>query len=113
MAPILVVIGLLLLGVAIVAWHTRAIWWHVVAHLLPPPPLTRAARAARVAAGTPAEPAPQPAVAAEPHAFAHAPASRSFMAEAPIVPPASANDPFAHAPAVSELAGPQSGETRH
>ncbi len=119
MAPFLVILGLLLMGVAIVAWHTRATWWHLVAHLLPQPPLTRAAKAA---SGQTTE----PVYAAEPDAFAHAPLSGAplsrtdFIAETPVVAPlqasgpASVNDPFAHAPAVSDLSDgfPQS-ETRH
>lgn len=116
MAPFLVILGLLLLGMAIVAWHTRETWWHFVAHLLPQPPLTRAGKAALEASAEPACPA-------EPDAFAHAPQSGAplsrtdFIAETPVVAPAqaSANDPFAHAPAVSDLSDggfPQS-ETRH
>ncbi|NBW13816.1 MAG: hypothetical protein EBR82_38025 [Caulobacteraceae bacterium] len=120
MAPFLVILSLLLMGVAIVAWHTRATWWHFVAHLLPQPPLTRAAKAA-------VEQTTEPVYTAEPDAFAHAPLSGAplsgaplsrtdFIAETPVVAPASAsaNDPFAHAPAVSDLSDgfPQS-ETRH
>ena len=114
MAPFLVILSLLLLGVGIVAWHTRSTWWHVVAHLLPQPPLTRAAKAA---SGQAAE----PVYAAEPDAFAQAPLSRTeFITETPVVAPASAsgpasvNDPFAHAPAVSDLSdGFPHAETRH
>ncbi len=111
MAPFLVILSLLLLGVAIVAWHTRETWWHFVAHMLPQPPLTRAGKAALA---TPAE----PVYPAEPDAFAHAPLSRAdFIAETPAVAPApaSANDPFAHAPAVSDLSdvGLSQSETRH
>jgi hypothetical protein len=116
MAPFLVILGLLLLGVAIVGWHTRATWVHLVAHLL-----------ARRRKSAPAWPA-------EPDAFAHAPVSRSsiltpsaFSAPAETFPaapvpasepapaPIAANesDPFAHAPALSDLAGFQTGETRH
>lgn len=118
MAPFLVILGLLLLGVAIVAWHTRETWWHFVAHLLPQPPLTRAGKAAAEQA--------EPAWPAEPDAFAHAPQSGAplsrtdFIAETPVVAPApasapaSANDPFAHAPAVSDLSdGLSQSETRH
>ncbi|QTC93084.1 hypothetical protein [Brevundimonas goettingensis] len=110
MAPFLVILGLLLLGVAIVAWHTRETWWHFVAHLLPQPPLTRAGKAAAMAE--------EPAYPAEPDAFAQAPLSRSFFAEQAAArppAPASPNDPFAHAPSVSDLsdAGLSQSETRH
>jgi hypothetical protein len=118
MAPFLVILGLLLLGVAIVAWHTRETWWHVVAPFLPKPPLTRAGRAAHEAVASP----PAPAIPAEPHAFVAAPVSRSVFAETPVVsqpaiaPAHPTNDPFAHAPTVSDLSDvgglPQS-ETRH
>jgi hypothetical protein len=114
MAPFLVILGLLLLGVAIVAWHTRHTWWHVVAPFLPRPPLTRAARAAP-------EPV-APSFPAEPDAFAHAPVSQppatlAAVTPSPVAPvaPAASNgsDPFAHAPDLTQLNGLQSGDTRH
>ena len=115
MAPFLVIVSLLLMGVAIVAWHTRETWWHAVAHLLPKPPLTRAGKAAAEQV--------EPVYPAEPDAFAQAPLSGAplsrtdFIAETPVVAPApaSVNDPFAHAPAVSDLSdgGLSQSETRH
>jgi len=111
MAPFLVILSLLLLGVGIVAWHTRETWWHFVAHLLPQPPLTRAGKAA-------IRPSAEPACPAEPDAFADAPLSRSVFVETPAAAPAPAasNDPFAHAPPVSDLSevgGLPQAETRH
>lgn len=118
MAAFLVILGLLLLGVAIVAWHTR----ETFAHLLVRRPDRGQTR--RVAA------TPAAAYRAEPDAFAHAPISESSIAspvpepvqtpvaepvETPVPAPVAANgsDPFAHAPALSELGGLQSRETRH
>jgi hypothetical protein len=106
MAPILVVIGLLLLGVAIVAWHTRHTWWHLMPR--------REQASAAMKASSPPTAAPATVFPAEPDAFAQPPVSRSAFMTAPVARPVAANesDPFAHAPDAAELNGLQSGDNR-
>lgn len=123
MTPLLLVLGLLMLGVAIVAWATR--------HR---PSRARAGRdgpdtarnAPMTAPGSrPAQARPTGSVfRPQPDAFVRAPASTSRMAapetpdiETPapfpalVLTPSPANDPFAHAPALPDLAG-RAVETR-
>lgn len=99
MAPFLVILSLLLLGVGIVAWHTRETFRHLLVR----------------------KPDPKPGYPAQPDAFAEAPLSRASFMMAPVAAPpvaaptpvaANESDPFAHAPSVSELTAPKSVQQR-